>query len=367
MLDNDEITILKEVRILIPIQFNENSWLKKVEKNHLNENQLNILVETSYNCQLSCQYCYNSSKPGRKRTIDFNKLNNDIITKVEQEDIINVGITWSGGEPLLAFEGMIKSILELRTKLNRMNVHIYNDIITNGYELNEHIFKKILEEKINSVQLSINGYSDYLNGDFTEWRYNSLRYLSKLMNKGIDTRIYCHVDSQTLKIIPEIISKLNMIDNFNIHFILLKKDKSDRSYLSYKDYCMVLPRLYSQTKKNNYRFCDFEFICSYNRKNTAIVSPELMYRRSCTFIEHENVNIDKIESTKEYGFIFCESCEMLPICNKHCKWFFQNYSNCFFKQSVESHDFHPFLFNHFHDYILTTINPLLNEVFTWTE
>ena len=108
-------------------------------------------------CNFDCSYCFETHRPGRMSR----KVQDDVITLAEKMmkrvDARELGVTWFGGEPLLAPD-IIESLSERLMKLaQERNASYRAGIITNGYLLTEENIALLERCKVDSCQVTIDG------------------------------------------------------------------------------------------------------------------------------------------------------------------------------------------------------------------
>ena len=117
-------------------------------------NSIGLTITPTMACNFRCPYCY---EKGREHVT----MDKETVKKVKEyfkklkENYHHVGITWYGGEPLLAFtiiEELMESIYE-----NFKHECVTSGAITNGYLLTEDVVKRMKELNISSVQITIDG------------------------------------------------------------------------------------------------------------------------------------------------------------------------------------------------------------------
>lgn len=119
-------------------------------------NILGLTICPTLDCNLACQYCYETPAPGgmpknvRTQVIEFVKNYIESGTKT-------LGITWYGGEPLLYFDIIEELSNELIKLCESKNVNYSSFIITNGTKYTRDIAKKLKQLKVNGAQITIDG------------------------------------------------------------------------------------------------------------------------------------------------------------------------------------------------------------------
>ncbi len=117
---------------------------------------LTIWLALTFNCNLSCHYCYVSSTPLNmteeegKRAVDW------AIAKLKEQGLKALKIKYAGGEPLLYFD-LLKAIHEYaKRKVWEENVELTEVVLTNGTLLERETLAFLKGEGI-AVMLSLDG------------------------------------------------------------------------------------------------------------------------------------------------------------------------------------------------------------------
>lgn len=183
-----------------------------IESQRRQDNQLMITIAPTLECNFECPYCFENKTIGymNKKTIS-NVI--DFINLYEKVDL--VFITWFGGEPLL-YPEIIKYFNDKIKKLN--SKRIVQNIITNGYYLNEENIKMLNRYEIKTIQLTIDGLKENHNvKKFTKVDSNTYQTILK----NIDT--FCRLNFDINLNIRINIDKNNYEDYFEIFQFLSEK------------------------------------------------------------------------------------------------------------------------------------------------
>jgi len=118
---------------------------------------LSFIIYLNYNCNLKCVYCY-ENKIKEQKVMDREII--DEVIKFIKKVIVErnpeeVEMCFIGGEPLLYVNKIETIISRVTTGFN--NIVFYKSIITNGTLLNANNVKKIIELKIDLVQVTLDG------------------------------------------------------------------------------------------------------------------------------------------------------------------------------------------------------------------
>lgn len=121
-------------------------------------NTLSITILPTEQCNFRCKYCYEDYKHGsmQKNTIEnFTKYLKKNIAKYNR-----LSIDWFGGEPLLALN-VIEELSEKMIPICQKHQKPYTaSMTTNGYLLDVETFRKLLKCRINSFQITLDGYQE---------------------------------------------------------------------------------------------------------------------------------------------------------------------------------------------------------------
>lgn len=124
------------------------------ERMKFSSTELNIMVIMTYDCNCCCQYCFenlNDTCVGQNTSpLKLISYLSNLITTIGYKKVI---LHFFGGEPMLEVENMI----EIAKQLNKLNVDILYNVITNGTYLSENNVKKLYEYGIKNYQVTIDG------------------------------------------------------------------------------------------------------------------------------------------------------------------------------------------------------------------
>ena len=132
-----------------------------------NYNGMEIWFAISGKCNFVCPYCYQAYRKDGEVINDkrVDKFINFVKNYVDQNNIRKIYLVYYGGEPLLAFNEIIKIHNELvNIKLNK-NISLEEVIITNGSLLTEDKIEKLVELSDSSpigIQITIDGMKEVM-------------------------------------------------------------------------------------------------------------------------------------------------------------------------------------------------------------
>ena len=122
---------------------------------------LTLIIMPTEDCNFRCSYCYEEHKNG---TMNIDTV--DSIVKYVAKNIsryTELHVVWFGGEPLMSKE-TIDLVLHISDELIKVcscaRKKYSADIITNGFNLTCATFEQLLQRKVFSYQVTIDGLSD---------------------------------------------------------------------------------------------------------------------------------------------------------------------------------------------------------------
>jgi|AKZA01.1.fsa_nt_gi Arylsulfatase regulator (Fe-S oxidoreductase) len=152
---------LKKGGFLVEEDFDELSIIRfRMNNSRYDTSALQLTIAPTSDCNFRCIYCYEKdsisaakmSKQTQDNLIELIRLH---ISKIDKLDI-----TWYGGEPLLAMDiinSLSKRIISL---CKENNVQYAAGMITNGFLLNKRNLELINSNKINFLQITLDGTKD---------------------------------------------------------------------------------------------------------------------------------------------------------------------------------------------------------------
>jgi uncharacterized protein len=167
----------------------------------------------SYNCNLSCGYCFQHKSPKGARKSNMTEKSIDVffqaMSTIEHESSNNEGtsrlITLFGGEPFLPEN---RRLIEQLIKRAREIPNIKIDAVTNG--INLHLFLEFLNvNDISKIQVTIDGPEDIHNKvkgskhKFSAYQI-TLNNIDKCLQQGVKVSLRLNVDQNTINYLPEL-------------------------------------------------------------------------------------------------------------------------------------------------------------------
>lgn len=130
-------------------------------KNKFESKKITLTLAPTLNCNFSCIYCY--------QTPDSNIMDeyvqNQIVAIVKKyaEEGKDVQVVWFGGEPLLTINILQKLSKEFIKICKKFQVNYSASIITNGYLLTDDIVNILIDCKVSSIQVTLDGIPEIHN------------------------------------------------------------------------------------------------------------------------------------------------------------------------------------------------------------
>ena len=113
------------------------------------------IIAPTMACNMACEYCFEGDKKGKMS----DEIIGALLDRIEKNLVgtKSIAVCWYGGEPLLAMdiiEKITKSILRMKEKAG---FSYFGSIITNGYLLTPKSIDRLLELKVPTVQVTLDG------------------------------------------------------------------------------------------------------------------------------------------------------------------------------------------------------------------
>lgn len=121
----------------------------------LDPQQLQLILLPTEDCNFRCTYCYEDFAIGRmsRATVDaVKKLIERRIPKLR-----DMSIGWFGGEPLIAKDIVLEINAFAKECAERAGIPFHSSMSTNAFTLGRQTFRTLLEHRVVSFQISIDG------------------------------------------------------------------------------------------------------------------------------------------------------------------------------------------------------------------
>jgi uncharacterized protein len=193
-----------------------------IESQRRQSSNLVLTIAPTLDCNFSCPYCFENKRVGSMSDNMIDRIVNFILSYKNIDSII---LTWFGGEPLL-YPNIIEEIYNRIT--NSTKKLLIQNIITNGYFLNEQNLKLLNRCNIKSIQLSIDGLSD--NHNKTKFTVDDRNTFETII-KNIDS--YINFDFEMSMNIRVNIDKNNKNDFNKVFHFFSERYKSNSKIAVY--------------------------------------------------------------------------------------------------------------------------------------
>lgn len=196
-----------------------------------------LLLKLTGSCNINCNYCYDYDVSRFKSNLDFEQIKKSIDYLLLNRD--NLGIVFHGGEPLLRFDVIKKTVDYIKNKAEWKEKHISFQIQTNGLLFNNEIIS-FLETNHFSVGLSIDGITEEANvfrqnragkstlKDFAEILENHSNFIRNRCG------ILTVVSKANIKHIPSFALWLQKQGIYNLSFTFLDQSGKGKTLEEYK-------------------------------------------------------------------------------------------------------------------------------------
>lgn len=327
-----------------------------------------LTITPTLDCNFGCKYCY------EKEVVQNQYMSEDtqkaIIEYIENNAFAeeNLHINWYGGEPLLALNIIDKMSKQIMKICDEKRIEYSAEIITNGYLLTEDAAEVLIENKINKIQITLDGNKEthdqrrpLLNGKGTyEVIWENLKRLKKYQDKlWIALRVNVDKNNEAAVYGVEQQVELEKMDSFvyvypgkvmavgscykkcecfnNVEFAILEQKFS----------CSREKRI-----RNSYPYPKHIVCCADNNNAIVVDAQGFLYRcwMEIGVKERSVGNIKEIEGKNEqvlYEYVLnditnnetCKECKYLPICLGGCPFIrIAKEKNCtLFKYTMEQY------------------------------
>lgn len=277
-LHKDVTSMLTHHKIIVSQKEDEDYLLERKFKEYLlsfSETTLGLILVPTTSCNFDCYYCFEENKASvfvDEQTID--NLIKFINTHTQAK---NISLMWYGGEPLLAFE-KIKIILERIKNETKLPIK-HQSIVTNGYYFENKVIDFFSENKLNSIQITLDGDKSR-HDTIRKLKHNGkgsydiiMKNIDNILDKMPDTKvsIRINIDKANKDIFFQLQSTLSQRwknKNVNIYPGILRIDNMSGTNLS----CDVL----------NYQdIAELTYELQINDNASTSIAPELNYSKGC--------------------------------------------------------------------------------------
>lgn len=122
-----------------------------------NTSSLNLTLAPSLGCNLACGYCFQGQDKAKDKFDDT--VSQAIVDHLamQKDTLTHLGITWYGGEPLMAKPVLLKLADKMIALCDMNNINYNSSIITNGYLLTVETALELYARRCTWAQITIDG------------------------------------------------------------------------------------------------------------------------------------------------------------------------------------------------------------------
>ena len=154
-LDSSIMTELINRGIVVDYYEDENKKLYSQFLDVVVPRKLSLIINPTEQCNFRCKYCYESFNNGEMSKEVQEKVISYVRNNIHKYSGLNV--SWFGGEPLLAMEGVAYLSEQFIKICSFYKVPYRANITTNGYCLDIDTFRKLIDLHVNYFQITIDG------------------------------------------------------------------------------------------------------------------------------------------------------------------------------------------------------------------
>lgn len=387
ILEDDNILVIQKVFIEDNINCEEinqilyQEFLEKKDKLYL------IILPTEF-CNFRCIYCYEEHKNKIMNENTIDAILQFVDKNIDQYKSLSVG--WFGGEPLCA-RSVVEKLSEMLIEICKKHKKPYiANMTTNGYELNDKVFKKMLGLKILNYQITLDGCKEshdlqrvLFNGNGTyDVILNNLRNIrDNIKSKYFTITIRCNITSNNYSqfaiFLEEMAKDFGNDKRFNFIWKLAWNPKKEENSIYLND--IAMKQILFESRKRNldisyirYQMKKYGSICYASDKNSFVIGVDGKIYKCTVHFEEEincvgyltkdgNMNLDEeklsfwtgenIDNTKRCMKCFYYPCCMGIFCmaskihsNKRevcpdLKYCIDDFVSCFSNDSIQVKDF----------------------------
>lgn len=327
---------------VIKVRFENSKW---------NYNSLGLTIAPTLNCNLRCPYCYEPrDKFEESIKIMPEKVQESLILfTIDQikkhEKIKAIGVTWYGGEPLLASDVVLSLSKRLMGVADEYGLKYTSSIVTNGTLLTEKLLKNLLQFNMSQFQITFDGdkpHHDktrvYPNGKGTfDQVFQKFRLL---LEHDVKISVRINVSSENYESIPNLLDRLKEIGatkkNVSVYFAKLTRYANscpDLGYLDTINFAEIEGTLYRKLIEMGFNYSIFPspklLPCGALSPTHFSLDPEgYLYKcwHDIGLKERCIGHVEKGLNHKVYKWLAytpfeheeCKHCDILPVCLGSC-------------------------------------------------
>ncbi len=330
--------------------FDLNEYNKIILTEHITvlskpKNSLTYVIAPTLACNLNCDYCF------EKGYRDNSSISDELLMEVADyinnrtfHDLKEIHIVWFGGEPLIAYDKILKFSRYLIPKLEKKQIRFTSSMISNGVLLTKERAKALAERcELKKVQITIDGTKNVYcsRKHATEKQFDTLleNIKSALNHLKVSIRLNCDGENyEDLKVVTKLlVEQCGKNNNLNIYLAKLvdydgcgresfySQEEFDIKQIEFNKYvCALQGKVYEPTILK-YR----KSFCGLFKLNNQVIGPNgELYK-----CEHHVGQADKVVGNIKYGLNYndflikfvanmpqkkCKTCKIFPLCLGGC-------------------------------------------------
>lgn len=234
--------------------------------------RLGLTILTTEACNFSCFYCHQKHNPIHLRNEMAQAIERFVESRASGLDRLD--ISWFGGEPLVN-KKMVLALSQAFVEICDANgISLHSAMSTNAYYLDKALFVKLLDLEFKRFQITFDGPEEIHNKSRTSkdgketfsviWN-NVVSF--KSVGKSFEIIIRVHVRPDTIRYIPDFISKLSSEFSNDDRFKIMLTDvrrwggPHDEKIITFNDHGAEVDRLRALVPEKNIAIKDNEY-CS---------------------------------------------------------------------------------------------------------
>ncbi len=303
-----------------------------------------IGVVTTYECNLCCTYCYEKGFQNRNLILT-EEICLNIIRYIKEYihlyDLSDLRILFTGGEPTLKKDAIIKISKEISNYCQRLNINFCFSIVTNGTIDFIDIIPQLRSYGLDIVQVSLDGPEEIHNkrrlAGFNAFK-KSISFISQLTSiENLSIIIRTNVDGHNAKYIDAMLSEISQyIEGRNVFFDFVQTEEPlcnrNNKISEQKKEVNDMLEAYRSIRKFGFKLVKvnpFHRECANFVEEGCFVDPGGEIYKCGGMLGHETesiCNIKNITCLKDYVRKYidakvydeCLSCNLFPICGGGC-------------------------------------------------
>jgi len=348
--NSDKQTLLK-TNILIEGSTDEKHLLNaKLITDKYQKKHLNLTILPTLNCNFACTYCYEHKREIKMSNETIHNIIDFVKNQINSLETLNV--TWMGGEPLLGIEEIEHISKKLIHLSNQHNVKYISDIITNGYLINNSNIHILKTNKINKVQITLDGPPEiHDKRRFTKSNkstfFNIINSIHLLYREKFDITIRINIDDSNVDHIEELLCMINKENllNINVSFAQVTNDTDACAdygqCITTSQFGLIENKFRKLALNKGFRISSHlnprSISCGAVMVNNYVINPDGTVVKCWNEIGNSNHSIGNISAggklvinnpnRNDYWISYspikdskCKECTILPVCMGGCHW-----------------------------------------------